>query len=75
MTLALKLRRIGNSIGLVLPKEATMKLNVEEGDQVYLTDAPGGFRLTAENPEFAHQMKAAEKIIKRYRNTLRQLAK
>ena len=75
MTLELKVKKYGNSLGILLPKEAATKLNVNEGDAVYLTEAPGGFRITAENPEFALQLKAAESIIKRYRNTLRELAK
>jgi putative addiction module antidote len=76
MMLELKIRKVGNSLGVVLPKEAAAKLNVAEGDSVYITEsAEGGFRFTAENPEFAAQMKSAEGIIKRYRNTLRELAK
>lgn len=76
MILELKIRKIGNSLGVVLPKEAVAKLNLDEGNSVYITEsAEGGFRLTSENPEFAAQMKTAEGIIKRYRNTLRELAK
>ncbi|HTG45587.1 MAG TPA: AbrB family transcriptional regulator [Verrucomicrobiae bacterium] len=70
------MKKIGNSHGLVLPKEVTAKLNVSEGDSLFLTDGVnGGWRITAENPDFAEQMKAAESIIKRYRNTFRELAK
>ena len=75
MTLELKIRRVGNSLGLVLPKEALAQLNVGDGDQLYITEAPGGFRLTAADPEFAKQMEIAEKGMKRYRNALRELAK
>lgn len=79
MMLELKLRKIGNSVGLVLPKEAMAKLNVREGDSVCLTDAPdGGLRVTpvtAGREQFAAQMTAAEDVIRRYRNTLRELAK
>jgi len=75
MTLELKIRRVGNSLGLVLPKEALAQLNVEEGDQLYITEAPGGFRLTAADPAFAKQMEVAEKGMRRYRNALRELAK
>ena len=75
MTLELKVRKIGNSFGVVLPKEALARLNVEDGDQLYITDAPDGFRITAADPEFAKQMKIAEKGMKRYRNALRELAK
>ena len=61
MTLQLKVRKLGNSLGVVLPKEAAAILNVEEGDQLYITEAPGGFRITAADPEFARQMAVAEK--------------
>lgn len=75
MTLELKVRKVGNSYGVVLPKEALSRLNVEEGDQLYLTESPDGFRITAADPEFAKQMEVAEKGMKRYRNALRELAK
>jgi putative addiction module antidote len=76
MTIELKVKKIGNSLGLILPKEATAKLNISEGDALFLTDGVnGGLRITAEDPNFGKQMKAAESIIKRYRNTFRELAK
>jgi putative addiction module antidote len=75
MTIQLKVRRVGNSLGVVLPKAALSRLNVEDGDQLYITEAPDGFRITAADPEFAKQMKVAEKGMKRYRNALRELAK
>lgn len=76
MTIELKLRKIGNSVGMVLPKEALRRLKVKDGDAVYLTESPGdGFRLTAGDPEFGHQMTAADDVIRRYRNTLKELAR
>jgi putative addiction module antidote len=79
MVIEIKLRKVGNSVGLVLPKEALARLNAGEGDTLTLTEAPGGglrMTLTSEGQEkFASQMKAAEKIVRRYRNTLRELAK
>jgi putative addiction module antidote len=77
MVLELKLRKVGNSVGVVLPKEILARLNVDDGDTLVLTDAPdNGFRVTpAQTSSFASQMTAAESIIKRYRNTLRDLAK
>ena len=75
MTLELKIRRVGNSLGVVLPKEALTRLNVEDGDPLYITDSPDGFRITASDPEFRRQMAAAEKGMKRYRNALRELAR
>jgi putative addiction module antidote len=75
MTLELKLRKIGNSLGIVLPKEALAHLKVEEGDTVTLTEAQDGVRLTTSNPEFAKSMAVFESLNRRYRNTLRELAK
>jgi putative addiction module antidote len=76
MVLELKLRKIGNSIGVVLPKEALARLNAQEGDAIVLTDAPdGGFRVTPSKADFTRQMEVAEDVIRRYRNTLRELAK
>jgi putative addiction module antidote len=76
MVLELKLRKVGNSVGLILPKEALARLNVDNGDAVFLSETTdGGFRLTAGNPEFARKMKAAENLSRRYRNALKELAK
>lgn len=76
MAIELKLRKIGNSYGVVLPKEALQQLKVEEGQSLYLTEAPeGSYRVSAGDPEFAAQMEAAEDIIRSYRNTFRELAK
>ena len=76
MILELKLRKVGNSVGLVLPKEALARLHASEGDALYLTEAAdGGFRVTAANPEFARKMKVAEGLSRRYRHALKELAK
>ncbi len=74
--LALKIRRIGNSLGVVLPKEALSTLKASNGDVVYLTDSPdGGFRITPLNEEFADQFRQAERIMREDRDVLRELAK
>jgi putative addiction module antidote len=73
--LALKITKIGNSSGLLLPKEALAKLRVEQGDTVYLTETPDGFRLTPYDPDFERQMMLARKVMKKHRNALRKLAK
>jgi putative addiction module antidote len=76
MVLELKLRKIGNSVGVVLPKEALARLNTANGETLYLTEATdGGFRITATNPEFARKMKVAERLSRRYRHALKELAK
>jgi putative addiction module antidote len=72
----LKIRKIGNSLGVVLPKEMLSRLGAGDGARLYLTDAPeGGYRLTPYDPSFAEKMAKAEDIIGRYRNTLHILAK
>jgi len=74
--LELKLRKIGNSVGVVLPKEALARLNADEGDVLYFTESEdGGFQVTAANPEFAKKMKVAERLSLRYRHALKELAK
>ncbi len=73
--LALKLTKIGNSIGIILPKEAISRLKVEKGDVVFLTEAPGGYQISPYDPAFEKQMQAAERIMKKRRNVLRALAK
>ncbi len=73
--LDLKVRKVGNSLGLVLPREVLSRLKVEEGDRLFLTEAPNGtYRITQYDPEFEKQMKLAKKGMSKYRNTLRTLA-
>lgn len=73
--LKVKVTAIGNSMGVVLPKEALSKLRVEKGDVLYLVEGPDGLMLTPYQPDLDRQMEAAEKVMKRYRNALRRLAK
>ncbi|MGC9449971.1 MAG: AbrB/MazE/SpoVT family DNA-binding domain-containing protein [Oceanipulchritudo sp.] len=76
MAMKTKVRKIGNSLGIVLPKEALQALHVEEGASLYLTKAPkGSLNLIPEKPGFGEKMKVAEDLMKRYRNALRELAK
>lgn len=72
---ALKLTQIGNSVGLVLPKEVLANLKLEKGDTVFVTETPEGYLVTPYDPEFAEQMAAARKIMKRRRAALHELAK
>ena len=71
----LKITTIGNSTGVILPKDAMAKLNVQKGDALLLTDTPDGFILTPYDEAFELQMKAAESVVSRYRDALRELAK
>jgi putative addiction module antidote len=76
MVLELKLRKVGNSVGLVLPKEALSRMNVAEGDSVFLTESQdGALRVTSQSPDFAKKMKVFKSLSRRYRNALRELAK
>lgn len=72
---ALKLTQIGNSVGVILPKEVLARLKVEKGDTLFVTDAANGVTLTAYSPEFETQMDAARRIMKKRRSVLRELAK
>ena len=74
--ITLKLTQIGNSVGVVLPKEALIKLGVEKGSVVYLSEAPGGeMRISAYDPEVAEEIAAGEAFMDEYRDTFRALAK
>jgi putative addiction module antidote len=73
---ALKVRKFGNSLGVVLPKEVIARLNSKEGEALFLTEAPdGGYRLVPYDPGFEGRMAKAEDIMSRFRNTLHVLAK
>jgi putative addiction module antidote len=74
--LELKVRKIGNSLGVVLPKEAVNRLQADEGDRLFLIEGPNGaYQLTPYDPAFEKKVKKAEDIIGRYRNTLHTLSK
>lgn len=73
--LQVTVRKIGNSLGVILPVEATNALHVGEGDKLFLTESPEGLKLTPYDPHFARQMEVAEKGMRKYRNALRELAK
>jgi putative addiction module antidote len=73
---ALKVRKVGNSLGLVLPKEVLGHLRASEGEDLFLLEGPNNsYRLTALDPAFQKKMEKAEEIMARYRNTLHVLAK
>jgi len=71
----LTVRKVGNSLGVTLPAQAAQALHVREGDVLYLTESPDGFRLTPYDPDFQKTMETAERFMSRYRNALRDLAK
>jgi putative addiction module antidote len=71
----LKLTQIGNSVGVVLPKELLARLKLEKGDTVFLTESPDGYRITPHDPAFEEQMKIGRQLMKERRAVLRELAK
>ena len=70
----LKVTTIGNSAGVILPKEILERLRVSKGDELYLVEEPDGFKLTPYNREFVEQMKAAEGIMRDDKDVLKVLA-
>ena len=73
--LSLKVRRIGNSLGVVLPKAVLARLRVGEGETLAATETPDGLVLRAVDDRVAGQVEAARDLMRRYRNALRELAK
>ena len=73
--LQLTVRKVGNSLGMILPAEAVRELNLSEGDRLFLTKSPEGLRLTPYDPSFEKKMEIARKGMRQYRNALRELAK
>lgn len=72
----LKVRKFGNSLGVVLPKEVINRLHTGDGEPLFLIEAPNGaYHLTPYDPDFEKKMAKADDIIGRYRNTLNVLAK
>lgn len=72
----LKVRKVGNSLGVILPREVAAAMDVEEGDEVLVAEvARGRLSLCRVDDDFAAEIKAAEKIMDRYRNALAELAK
>ncbi len=70
----LKITAIGNSAGVILPKELLARLRLDKGDELYALETPDGIRLTAFDPELAAQMEVAEQVMREDRLVLRKLA-
>jgi putative addiction module antidote len=75
MAKKLKVRRVGNSLGVILPKEVLDQLRVEEGDTLDYSASKDGVRLSAANPDFAKELAIFKSLSRRYRNALGELAK
>jgi putative addiction module antidote len=72
---ALKLTQIGNSIGVILPKEVLARLKLGKGDTVFVTETPDGIALTPYDPAIEEQVKLGREFMREYRDTFRALAK
>lgn len=73
--LALKLTQIGNSVGVILPKEVLARLKLDKGSSVFITETPGGYILTPYDPALAEQIEAGREFMRDFRDTFHQLAK
>ncbi len=75
MANTLKITTVGNSAGIVLPREILERLRVQKGDTLYALETPNGIELTPYDPEFAEQMQIAERVMGEDRDALRKLSK
>lgn len=75
MSATLKVTKIGNSEGVILPKEVLARLKVSQGDSLYLVETDEGYSLTPYDANFAAQVDAGEAFAAQYRDVLRKLAK
>lgn len=69
-----KITTVGNSAGIILPKEVLAKLDVKKGDKLFLTERPDGYSMHVEDEEFKRQMGFAEEGMREYRNALKELS-
>jgi len=71
----LKLRKVGNSVALIVPKQVRENMGVAEGSSVYLTETPDGYMISPYDPEFSRQVELARKVQLKHRDALHELAK
>ena len=74
MTSVLKITTVGNSVGVILPKDILTKLRVAKGDQLHVTETSNGIELAPFDPELAEQMEVAHKVMRKHRDVLKKLA-
>ncbi|HWG18739.1 MAG TPA: AbrB/MazE/SpoVT family DNA-binding domain-containing protein [Acidobacteriaceae bacterium] len=74
MATTVKVTTVGNSVGIVLPREILNLLHVEKGDVLYLTESPDGIRISAYDPNLAKKLEAMEQVMRENRDVLRKLA-
>lgn len=73
--IATEIRKIGNSTGLILPKDLVTRLGLKNGDRITITEMPGGFRVSRSEAEFDRAMGIVDDVMNKYRNALEALAK
>ena len=71
----LKVTKIGNSLGVILPRDLLGKLQLDKGDSIFLVNTPDGFRMTSYDPAFAEQMESARTLMRKRRNVVNELTK
>jgi putative addiction module antidote len=74
LAMKLKITTVGNSAGVILPKELLARLRLKKGDELYATELPDGIKLSPFDPGMAKQMEVAERVMRRRRTLLRKLA-
>jgi len=74
MATVTKIVAIGNSSGIILPKETLARMNVKKGDPVYVSEVGGNLQISPYDEEFGAKMKVADDIIRRYRDAFKKLA-
>lgn len=74
MAITVKVTTVGNSVGIVLPKDVLSRLHVEKGDSLFITDAPDGVHLSSYNAAFARKVEALEQVMRENRDVLKKLA-
>lgn len=74
MATTVKITQIGNSVGIILPREVLNRLHVEKGDTLYVTDSPEGVQLSPYNAAFARKLEGLEQVMRENRDVLKKLA-
>jgi len=74
MSTTAKIIAIGNSAGIILPRETLARLNVKKGDTLFFTETPAGLQVSPYDEEFAAKMEVADRVVRRYRDAFKKLA-
>jgi len=75
IVMLLNVKKRGNSLSVIIPKEMAANMNVEDGDNLFATKTPSGYEISAYDPDFANKIEVARRGMKKYRNALIELAK